>query len=112
MATNFFNTKWSNRTPLEKYIILGGTGGILIFVALNRKKWIAAIKARRDRAIYEDDLGILTGGGDKATYLDSQYIIFANYDAKILKSIGTDKTYQVDESIFNSTTTKIQVVNA
>jgi len=37
---------------------------------------------------------------------------YAYYDAETLKSIGTDKTYQVDESIFNSTTTKIQVVNA
>ena len=96
MATNFFNTKWSNRTPLERYIILGGTGGLLIFVALNRKKWIAAIKARRDRAIYEDDLGILTGGGDKATYLDSQYIIFANSLYQAMNSSafdwGTDET--------------------
>jgi len=96
MATNFFNTKWSNRTPLEKYIILGGTGGILIFVALNRKKWIAAIKAARERAIYADDLGILTGKGDKATYLDSQYIIFANslYQAMDSSAFdwGTDET--------------------
>lgn len=96
MATNFFQTKWSERQPLEKILILTGTGGILIFVALNRKKWIAAIKARRERAIYEDDLGILTGGGDKATYLDSQYIIFANSLYQAMNSSafdwGTDET--------------------
>ena len=38
---------------------------------------------------------------------------YAYYDTDILKAVGTDKTYQVDESIFNlTTTTKIQVVNA
>ena len=78
MATNFFQTKWSNRQPLEKILILGGTGGILLFVALNRKKWIAQFKARKDRQTYKGDLDILTDKGQKATYLDSQYIIFAN----------------------------------
>jgi len=59
---------------------------------------------------------------DIAVLVDSEYShsndegfdisAYAYYDAETLKSIGTDKTYQVDESIFNSTTTKIQVVNA
>ena len=59
---------------------------------------------------------------DIAVLVDSEYshsndegfdeTAYAYYDASTLKSVGTDKTYQVDESIFNSTTTKIQVVNA
>lgn len=78
MATNFFTTKWSNRPPLEKYIILGGTGGILLFVMFNRKKWIAAFKARREKQTYGSDLEILAAKRIQPTYLDSQYIIFAN----------------------------------
>lgn len=34
---------------------------------------------------------------------------YAYYDTNTLKSIGIDKTYQVDESIFNSVTTKIKI---
>ena len=34
---------------------------------------------------------------------------YAYYDTNILKSIGIDKTYQIDESIFNSVTTKIKI---
>lgn len=34
---------------------------------------------------------------------------YAYYDINTLKSIGIDKTYQVDESIFNSVTTKIKI---
>jgi hypothetical protein len=34
---------------------------------------------------------------------------YAYYDANIIKSIGNEKTYQVEESIFNSTTTKITI---
>lgn len=58
---------------------------------------------------------------DIAVLVDSEYShandegfdsnAYAYYDTETLKAIGTDKTYQVDESIFNSTTTKIQVVN-
>jgi hypothetical protein len=58
---------------------------------------------------------------DIAVLVDSEYShsndegfdisAYAYYDAETLKAVGTDKTYQVDESIFNSTTTKIQVVN-
>ena len=58
---------------------------------------------------------------DIAVLVDSEYShsnnegfdinAYAYYNTETLKSIGTDKTYQVDESIFNSTTTKIQVVN-
>lgn len=90
MATNFFNTKWSNRQPLEKILILGGTGGILIFIALNRKKWIKAIKDRRDKQTYNDDLDILESAGKKATYLDSQYIIFANALYQAMNSSAFD----------------------
>lgn len=78
MATNFFNTKWSDRQPLEKTFILGGTAALSIFVLLNRKKWAAALKARKDKQTYKGDLDILTDKGQKATYLDSQYVIFAN----------------------------------
>lgn len=96
MATNFFQTKWSNRRPLEKILILGGTGGILIFIALNRKKWIKAIKDRRDKQTYTEDLDILESDGKKATYLDSQYLIFANSLFQAMDSSafdwGTDET--------------------
>ena len=34
---------------------------------------------------------------------------YAYYETEIIKSIGKDKIYQVDESIFNSTTTKIKI---
>lgn len=95
MATNFFNTKWSDRAPLEKTFILGGTAALSIFVLLNRKKWAAALKARRDRQVYGGDLDILTGKGQKATYLDSQYVIFANslYEAMNSSAFnwGTDE---------------------
>lgn len=90
MATNFFQTKWSNRQPLEKILILGGTGGILLFVALNRKKWIAAFKARQQQQTYSGDLDILTNKGQKATYLDSQYIIFANALYQAMNSSAFD----------------------
>ena len=90
MATNFFQTKWSERQPLEKILILGGTGGILLFVALNRKKWIAQFKARKDRQTYSGDLDILTDKGQKATYLDSQYIIFANALYQAMNSSAFD----------------------
>jgi hypothetical protein len=36
---------------------------------------------------------------------------YTYYEADVIKSIGLSKKYEVDESIFNSTTTKIQVVN-
>ena len=90
MATNFFQTKWSNRQPLEKILILGGTGGILLFVALNRKKWIAQFKARQEKQTYKGDLDILTDKGQKATYLDSQYIIFANSLYEAMNSSAFD----------------------
>jgi len=37
---------------------------------------------------------------------------YAYYEANIIHSIGTDKQYQVKESIFNSNTTKVNIVNA
>jgi hypothetical protein len=39
-------------------------------------------------------------------------IAYAYYEANIINSIGIDKHYQVKESIFNSNTTKINIVNA
>ena len=95
MATNFFNTKWSNRQPLEKTFILGGTAALTIFVLLNRKKWAAAIKNYRNKQTYSGDLDILENKGQKATYLDSQYVIFANalYEAMNSSAFnwGTDE---------------------
>jgi hypothetical protein len=35
---------------------------------------------------------------------------YAYYDANIINSIGVDKQYQVNESIFNSNTTKVNIV--
>ncbi len=56
---------------------------------------------------------------DIAVLVDSEYShsndegfdvsAHAYYDTNTLKSIGIDKTYQVDESIFNSVTTKIKI---
>jgi len=37
---------------------------------------------------------------------------YAYYEANIINSIGIDKHYQVKESIFNSNTTKVNIVNA
>lgn len=37
---------------------------------------------------------------------------YAYYDSKIVNLIGVDKHYQVKESIFNSNTTKVNIVNA
>ena len=90
MATNFFQTKWSERQPLEKILILGGTGGILLFIVFNRKKWIAAIKAARDKRTYSDDLDILETKNITPTYLDSQYIIFANGLYQAMNSTALD----------------------
>ena len=56
---------------------------------------------------------------DIAVLVDSEYShandegfdekAYAYYDTDILKSIGSTKSYEVDESIFNSTTTKIRI---
>ncbi len=56
---------------------------------------------------------------DIAVLVDSEYshsndegfdeTAYAYYDADTIKSIGVSKKYEVDESIFNSTTTKIKI---
>ena len=56
---------------------------------------------------------------DIAVLVDSEYshahdegfdeTSYAYYDADVIKLIGNEKTYQVEESIFNSTTTKITI---
>jgi hypothetical protein len=56
---------------------------------------------------------------DIAVLVDSEYShandegfdekAYAYYNTDIIKSVGTTMNYQVDESIFNSTTTKITV---
>jgi hypothetical protein len=57
---------------------------------------------------------------DIAVLVDSEYShsndegfdekAYAYYDASTIESVGLNKTYSVDESIFNSTTTKINVI--
>jgi hypothetical protein len=95
MATNFFNTKWSDRAPLEKTVLLAGTVTLSIIVLTKSKKWAAAWKARQAKKTYSGDLDILTYQGQKPTYLDSQYVIFANslYEAMNSSAFnwGTDE---------------------
>jgi len=91
MATNFFQTKWSNRGPIEKVLILGGSIFGIIVVARNSKKLIEYIKAKREGDTYESDADKLIDKGVKPTYMDSQYIIFANALYSAMNGWGTDE---------------------
>lgn len=91
MATNFFQTKWSNRATVEKVLILSGSIFSIIVVARNSKKLIEFLKARRESQTYQSDADKLINKGVSPTYMDSQYIIFANALYSAMNGWGTDE---------------------
>ena len=91
MATNFFQTKWSNRGTLEKGLILGGSIFGIIVIVKNSKKLIEYIQSKRINDTYESDADKLINKGVTPTYMDSQYMIFANVLFSAMNSYGTDE---------------------
>ena len=90
MSTNFFQTKWSDRGALEKGLILGGSIFATIVLIRNSRKLILWIKTQKENQTYSSDADIL-GKLLKPTYLDSQYIVFANGLYAAMNGWGTDE---------------------
>ena len=88
MATNFFNTPWSDRAPIERILILGAGIGGTIFLLIKGKKLIEYYKNRQEQKTIEGD--IKKTGADPS-YLDSQYILFADTLYTAMKGAGTDE---------------------
>jgi hypothetical protein len=90
MSTNFFQTKWSDRGALEKGLILGGSIFATIVLVRNSKKLIQWIKTIKENKTYSSDENTLSKLL-KPTYMDSQYIVFANALFAAMDGIGTDE---------------------
>jgi hypothetical protein len=89
MATNFFNTPWSDRSPIERILLLGvGIGGS-IFLLVKGKKIIQQIKFKQQQMQITSDI---TATGDKLSYLQSQYNSFADTLYTAMNGAGTDET--------------------
>ena len=86
--TNFFTTPWTDRGPVERVLILGVVIGGGIFAIIKGKKIIENIKNRQEQKTIEGD--IQKTGADPS-YLDSQYIIFADTLYTAMKGAGTDE---------------------
>jgi len=90
MSTNFFNTKWSDRGALEKGLILGGSIFATIVLVRNSRKLYLWIKTMKENRTYSSDEDILSKSL-KPTYMDSQYIVFANGLYAAMNGLGTDE---------------------
>jgi len=76
--TNFFNTSWSDRTSIEKAALLFGGAFLTYQVYKKGGKFIESLKSRKIAQTYTGDLNALIASGDVPTFLDSQYLIFAD----------------------------------
>lgn len=88
-GTNFFNTPWSDRGVIERGLILGGTIGGGIFLAIKMKSIIENVKQRRKENTLYKDQQTLYKGGQIPSYLDTQYNGFADTLYQSMKGVGT-----------------------
>lgn len=86
---NIFTAKWSERGPAERVLlIVAGTSlTVASIVAINRL--IKTIKERRISQQQEKDIDTLQNKGQKASYLPTQYTIWADYLYECMEGIGT-----------------------
>jgi len=74
----FFNTPWNERGGIEKVVVLGG-GIVGIYAAYKiGSRAIASFKANKVAQTYQTDLNALQNAGVNPTYLDTQYLMFAD----------------------------------
>jgi hypothetical protein len=88
-GTTFFNTPWSDRGPIERGLILGGTIGGSILLAIKMKSIIENIKARKKENTLFKDQQSLNKGGQVPSYQDTQYNVFADTLYQSMKGVGT-----------------------
>ena len=86
---NILTAKWSERGPAERVLlIVAGTSlTVMSIVAINRL--IKGIRERRIGQQQEKDIDTLENKGQKASYLPTQYNIWADYLYECLDGWGT-----------------------
>lgn len=89
--TNFFNTPWSQRGVIERNLIIVGSIGGSIAAAVAIKRAVDNSKARKAARAIERDEETLKKNGQDASYLDTQYNMFADTLYTAMKGVGTDE---------------------
>lgn len=73
--SNFFKTSWSDRGPVERFMILGAGIGGTIFLLVKGKEILENIKNKKKELEITKDI---KGTGKKLSYPESQYQVFAD----------------------------------
>lgn len=86
--SNFFNTKWSDRGPFERGILLAASIGGTVFLLIKGKSIIEKIQQQRQQAQIGRDIAAT---GRTVSYSDSQFNSFADILYTAMNGVGTDE---------------------